>query len=261
MKFQELVAPQGIGQAQGPKGLVGKQPLVSKIVDGEHGFRGILTVRQKHRNQCGLPVVAVNDVRAPRQAQLPKCQHSSNSPEQVKPVSIVPPVFAIFILIGAVASTIEKSRAIHQPQSYRSTRQTGLPQGDIILTIPEPGFPAGATLSRCLQCSRIAGQQHLTVVAQTAECFRKAGRNIRQPPGFHERKNFTGSKQYPGHGAGLSITRPRGGSVNSTEHGRAIQGVGSACKGRGLPRLLPPYQVESELNTSCQLPPAGRPIR
>src|SRR5690606_17939356 len=138
-------------------------------MDGEHGFRGVLTICQKHRDQCGLPVVTVHDVRPPGQAQLPERQHGTNSSEQMKPVSVVPPVFAFFVLIRAVASTVEQGWAIHKPEGNGGARQSGLPQGNIILAVAKPGFPAGSGLPRSLQRCRVAGEQDLTVVAQAAE--------------------------------------------------------------------------------------------
>src|SRR5690606_25893514 len=110
------------------------------VVDGKYRFGWMLNVTQKHRNQSRLPIIAVHNFWLPVQLQLAGRHHGTNSGEQVESVRIVPPVFTVIVLVRAVARAVKQGRAIDQPQSNRSSGQTGLPERHIVLAMLESGF-------------------------------------------------------------------------------------------------------------------------
>ena len=66
VELERFMGPERRRQPERHEMVVGKQPRVREIVDGEHGRRSRFLERQQRRHEAALPVVAVHDVRAPR---------------------------------------------------------------------------------------------------------------------------------------------------------------------------------------------------
>ncbi len=148
---------------------------------------------QEYRNECRLPVVAVDDIRSPAQTRLADRHHGADFAKQLEPVGVVPPVPAFLVLVG-VSRPIKQWRAVHQPECDRGTRQPGLPETDFVLSDSEPNFSAGTGLSCGLDGSRVSGQENMDVVFQPAKGLGQACRYVCKTSGFHQWVNLTGGE-------------------------------------------------------------------
>src|SRR5690554_7333853 len=70
VEFELVKSPEVVRKAKGPKGFVGEQALVSQVVDSEYRCWRALVITEQHRNQAGLPIVTVHNVRDRKSTRL-----------------------------------------------------------------------------------------------------------------------------------------------------------------------------------------------
>ena len=163
--------------------------LEREVVDGDDARRrAVVGERSVRRRKSGLPVVRMNELRAPGDGALPRSEQSRYVRQQAEAQRVVLPVGAAGVLVRAAVAVVEE-RTIDHPDR-NAGGQLGLEQarrGNLCDGIDR------SNVARAYQRREhrgVPGQEQARVEPDLPQRDGKRGRDVAQTAGLDERRAF-----------------------------------------------------------------------
>ncbi len=193
VELEPLHRPPVRGQTQRVEDGPLERPLVGHVVDGEEGGGALRVVGQQRRDQTGLPVVGVNDVRAPAERTVSERDLCDGAVEDGEAQGVVPPIAPVEVDVG-VAGAVEQPGGVHQVDRNRAVRQQPAQQADSRGRAGDLQRPQRLEVGDARDGVGISGKDQADVVAEAVQRGREAAGNVAQSAGLDEGYCFAGGK-------------------------------------------------------------------
>ena len=167
VKFQAVEGPEDLRQPQPLEGGAVEQPLIGQIVDGEDGGGAIRLTVEQGGHQARLPVIAVNELRAPVQHLTAHADAGYDLAKEHEAIGVVTPVLAAGVGVG-VALPGEVIRGIHQVGRQFTVRKAPAKDAHRPPGAGEAQVAQGPEFTQLLHGPGIGGDDETRVIAQFA---------------------------------------------------------------------------------------------
>ncbi len=181
-------------QAQTAKSVQRKITLEGEIMNRENGLRRrFAAVSQECGRHPSMPVISVDDLRAPTEGRPSNRNQCGGSTERSEAVIVVGPILAAAILIEA-AVALEESGSIEQDHRHVRVRHATHQQPALGQIARIDNFHVADKIERL----RITRHHDADVRPQTRQGGGKSPGDIGEAAGLSQRKDFRGDKQNTG---------------------------------------------------------------